>query len=141
MEDQPTNSQFCTESTCLNGGRQLFLLVYFAYQFNRIVCLRCLAMNNSILCSCRRHYFGPKCEYLSNNFKTKESCLNNVCKNSGTCVVRNNKGKYNSNIIQKIVLIMKLLQLSAFAKPFIQGNTVSLRCISSVEMEYAIVYM
>ena len=46
-------------------------------------------MNNSILCSCKKNYFGPKCEYLSNNFKTRESCLNNVCKNAGTCVVKN----------------------------------------------------
>lgn len=46
-------------------------------------------MNNSILCSCKKNYFGPKCEYLSNNFKTRESCLNNVCKNAGTCVIKN----------------------------------------------------
>ena len=56
LPNQPITAQYCTSETCLNGGR-------------------CLAMNNSILCSCKKNYFGPKCEYLSNNFKTRESCF------------------------------------------------------------------
>jgi hypothetical protein len=74
LDDSRAISSMCLPDSCLNDGR-------------------CIPMNNSVICACEIGYYGPKCEFKLNTFRT-EACLTNVCQNNGICSIKKGRGKF-----------------------------------------------